>query len=238
MLSCKHQGLAIVFCAMALQGCQNSSTTANLGDGLEPQGESGLPSGDGEGPQAGDFVVPSSDLPGADPAPVENVGPQGDSSLLVNDQLYPLDSALGDIWGVTDEHFNVNFTVSNGRYRPDLMEVDGYEYDVLTPVATSAILHAEMYSPGDQFSLVTYSFSPFGNEGGVLAGNAFFDNAYVGVDEDLSGDVEDDEKQAVVGGTIDFTGTLPDIELHFSVTLEDGQLVEGHYTGLFDFTSR
>ncbi len=220
-----------------VQGCQNSSATEGNGDALESLGDSGSPASDGEGSLAGEGIAPPPDtLPDEDPVPVESVGPEGDSNLLVDGERYPLKSALGDIWGETGEHYNVNFTLSNGKYRLDSREVDGTLHDVLVPVATSALLYASMYSPGEQFSLLTYSYSPFGDGGGVLAGNAFFSDAYVGVDEDLSGDVEDDEKRAVVGGTIDFTGTLPDIELRFSITLDDGQLVEGHYTGLFDFT--
>ncbi|MGQ7845427.1 hypothetical protein ACUNV4_13170 [Granulosicoccus sp. 3-233] len=238
-MSLRHQSLAILFCAVTVQGCQNSSATDGNSEALDPVSEPGAPADDGDGSQRGEGVAPLVDgLPDEDPVPVESVGPEGDSNLSVDGRLYPLKSALGDIWGETGEHFNVNFTLANGMYQPDVLEVSGRQYDVLTPVATSALFYARMYSPGDQFSLVTYSYSPFGDGGGVLAGNAFFADAHVGVDEDLSGDVEDDEKRMVVGGTIDFTGTLPYIELHFSVTLEDGQLVKGHYTGLFDFTRR
>jgi len=42
----------------------------------------------------------------------------------------------------------------------------------------------------------------------------------------------------VIGGTFEFVGELPDIELRFSVTLESGEMAEGHYTGLFDFADR
>lgn len=224
---------------MALHGCSNSFSDDTTGSTEQPEDDPDQLSADGDGSQPGDELTePVTRLPGENAEPVDTVGPAGDSSLSVNDRRYPLDSALGDIWGVGGEHFNVNFTVSNGRYRLQPVEVDGEVYDLLMPAAASAIFHADMYSPGEQFSLMTYSFSPFGDGGGVLAGNAFFDNAYVGVDEDLSGDVEDDEKQAVIGGTVNFTGVLPDIELRFSVTLEGGQFVEGRYTGLFDFTSR
>lgn len=238
-MSCRHQSIVILLCALVLQGCGSSSAT----DGSEPtnlpEDDSGQPSGDGDGSQSGDGVTPPvTHLPGEDVVPIVAVGPQGDSHLTANGRVYPLDSALGDIWGPAADHFNVNFTVSNGRYRLESAEIDGSLYELLVPAAASAIFHAELYSPGEQFSLMTYSHSPFGDGSGVLAGNAFFDDAYVGVDEDLSGDVEDDEKRAVIGGTVDFTGVLPNIELRFSVTLEDGQLVEGHYTGLFDFTSR
>jgi hypothetical protein len=157
---------------------------------------------------------------------------------MVDERRFPLDSALGDIWGVSNDHYKVNFTLTNGKFVLVPTEIDGVTYKLLVPAAATAVVFAEMYSPGETFSFVTYSHSPFGDGGGVLAGNAFFDHAFVGYDEDNSGEVENDERQAVIGGTIDFTGILPDIELHFSVSLENGQTAEGHYTGLFDFTDR
>jgi len=82
------------------------------------------------------------------------------------------------------------------------------------------------------------SYSPFGSGGGVLAGNAYFDSAYVGIDLNDSGDIEAEENFRVISGTFDFKGELPNIELSFSVTLENGQQAEGQYTGLFDFATR
>ena len=238
-MRCIPKSLVVLFCLGALQGCQNSSGQAADDQPLAPVDDSAQPASDGDGSLPGEGGDPAEgEHTVEDGLPIVSVGPEGDSSLLVNARRYPLDSALGDIWGVSGDHYNVNFTVANGKYAVESVVIDGHAYNMLTPVLSSAVIHAEMYSPGDQFSWTTYSFSPPDADAAGLAGNAYFDNAWVGVDEDLSGDVEDDERQAVVGGTIDFTGTLPDIELHFSVNLEDGQLVEGHYTGLFDFTRR
>lgn len=234
-MTVRLRDLALLLLVTGLQGC-GSSTTNNEEDIVDPSEGAGEPIADGEGPQGDDGESPLPvNLPVEEPTPV---GPEGDSGISYDDRHYPLDSALGDIWGFDGQHYNVNFTLANGRYLVETVEVDGVSHELLVPVASSAVVHAELYSPGDQFSLMTYSFSPFGNQGNVLAGNAFFDSAWVGVDEDLSGDVEHDEQHAVVGGTIDFTGTVPDIELHLSLSLANGQLVEGHYTGLFDFTER
>ena len=190
-------------------------------------------------------VVPSqnADMPQDDQgdlAPVTGnaVGPEGDSRLEVNELRFPLKSALGDIWGVEGDHYSVDFTITNGKFLVTPTEIDGTTHSLLVPVEASATIYVELYSPGKAFSFGTYSYSPFGSGGGVLAGNAYFDSAYVGMDINESGDIEANENFRVIGGTFDFAGTLPDIELNFSVSLENGMKAEGHYTGLFDFADR
>jgi len=165
-------------------------------------------------------------------------GPEGDSNVQVAERRFPLKSALGDIWGVEGDHFSVDFTITNGKFLITPTEIDGVTHSLLLPVESSATVYVELYSPGDAFTFGTYSYSPFGAGGGVLAGNAYFDEAFVGVDANNSGDVEPNENLTVIGGTFEFSGDLPDIELRFSVTLENGESVEGHYTGLFDFADR
>lgn len=166
------------------------------------------------------------------------VGPEGDSSVEVDELSFPLKSALGDIWGPEGDHYSVDFTITNGKFLVAPTEIDGVTHSLLLPVEASATIYVELYSPGDAFSFGTYSYSPFGAGGGVLAGNAYFDSAYVGIDTNNSGDIESNENLRVIGGTFEFAGELPDIELNFSVTLENGQQAEGHYTGLFDFADR
>ncbi|NND91311.1 MAG: hypothetical protein HKN42_10640 [Granulosicoccus sp.] len=234
-----EQYLALALCAVALHGCGNS-TPADPADRqpLSGHGEPVQPA-DGDGVQPGEGTAPVLVHP-----PLEDtdeftaIGPEGDSHVSLAGRSFPLDSALGDIWGYREDHYNVNFTVTNGKFVVTPTQIDDQYFNLLTPVAATAIFYAEMHSPGKQFSFVTYSHSAFGAGGGVLAGTAYFDQAYIGVDTDDSGEVDADERLPVVGGTIDFSGLLPDIELHFSVLLENGQLAEGHYTGLFDFTDR
>lgn len=173
-----------------------------------------------------------------DDEPLAGSGPEGDSSVTVDAISYPLNSALGDIWGVENDHYNVDFTLTNGKFLVSESEIDGVTHSLLVPVEATATMFAELYSPGDSLMFITYSYSSLdvGNE--ALAGNAFFNRAFVGVDTNNSGDIENNEKIDVIDGTIEFTGTLPDIELRFSVTLANGQTAEGHYTGLFDFADR
>lgn len=240
MASCNYQILALPLCVLALQGCGNSSATNPEVRPPIATDSQASPSEDGDGLQAGDDMQPpdAGGSAGDDPEIIVAIGPEGDSSLIVNERRFPLDAALGDVWGVRGEHFNVNFTVTDGKFTIMPTSVDGEELNLLVPVEATAIIYAEMFSPGEQFSFVTYSFSSLDVDEGELAGNAFFNNAFVGFDVDRSGEVDEDERLDVVGGTIEFTGILPDIELQFSVTLENGMLAQGHYTGLFDFTDR
>jgi hypothetical protein len=164
--------------------------------------------------------------------------PEGDSNVKVDEHRFPLKSALGDIWGPEGDHYSVDFTITNGKFLVAPTEIDGITHSLLLPAEASATIYVELYSPGEAFSFDSYSFSPFGAGGGVLAGNAYFDSAYVGIDSNESGDIESNENLRVIGGTFEFTGALPDIELRFNVTLENGQVAEGHYTGLFDFADR
>jgi len=187
--------------------------------------------------EGADQLEPPAVDPLADPAQVVQ-GPEGDSRLEVSERRFPLDAGLGDIWGVEQDHYNVDFTITNGSFLVSPTDIDGVIHSLLLPVQASATIFAELYSPGDFFSFGTYSFSPFGDGGGALVGNAYFDNATVSFDINDSGDIEEGETFQVIGGTFEFIGELPDIELRFSVTLENGEMAEGHYTGLFDFADR
>ena len=212
--------------AFALVGCGDS---ANVADGNSSQLQN-----DGENV---DPAQPPSISQPIDDVPVV-AGPEGDSNVKVSAIEYPLDAALGDIWGIEDDHYSIDFTITNGKFLVTPTTIDGVTHSLLVPVEASAVVYAELYSPGESFSFATYSYSPFGSGGGVLAGAAYFDVATVGVDLNESGDVEPNETFEVTGGTIEFGGMLPDIELRFSFTLENGVQAEGHYTGLFDFAER
>lgn len=169
---------------------------------------------------------------------VVNDGPEGSSALVIGDVSYPLDSALGDIWGVSNDHFQIDFTLTNGNFSLDTIVVDGQSHQVLVPAQATAVVHTEMFSAGDSFHYGSYTFVPFHSADEVHAGVGYFTNAFVGVDINLDGMVGDEERYAVIEGVVDFNGSLPDISLSFSMTLSNGQSVIGEYTGLYDFTER
>ncbi|MFK8080474.1 MAG: hypothetical protein AB8B97_09325 [Granulosicoccus sp.] len=169
---------------------------------------------------------------------IGNNGPEGDSGLSVGNLRYPLDSALGDIWGATGGHFQIDFTFTNGNFTLDTIVRDGQSHRVLVPALASAVFRAEMFSVGNQFDYGSYAFVSADDTNSISSGVGYFTRAYVGVDVDQNGRVSESEKINVVAGSIEFAGAVPDISLNFSVTLDDGQYVTGHYSGLFDFTRR
>lgn len=166
---------------------------------------------------------------------VVNDGPEGSSALLVNDVRYPLDAALGDIWGAKGEHFQIDFTLTDGNFRLISDTVDGRVVQLLVPAQAGVVFHAKMFSAGNSFDYSSYAY--LGSEDSP-AGVGYFTNAFVGVDANGNGRVDLAEQSMVLDGVIDFAGALPDIELRLNLTLSDGRIVTGQYTGLFDFTER
>lgn len=169
---------------------------------------------------------------------IGNDGPEGDSGLSIDDAVYPLDVALGDIWGMNNEHFRIDFTLSNGNFRLATETLNGQTFQTLVPAEASALFHMHMFSPGSSFDYASYAYVADADNGNLFQGMGYFTEAYVGIDRDMNGEINPEENFAVIDGTVDFTGTLPDIELSFSVTLSNGVSVTGIYEGLFDFTER
>lgn len=169
---------------------------------------------------------------------IGNDGPEGDSGLSIDDAVYPLDVALGDIWGAYNEHFRIDFTLSNGNFRLATETFDGQTFQTLVPAEATAVFHMHMFSPGSSFDYASYAYVADADDGSLYQGMGYFTEAYVGIDSDMDGEVNSEESFAVIDGTVDFIGTMPDIELSFSVTLSNGVSVSGIYEGLFDFTER
>ena len=169
---------------------------------------------------------------------IGNDGPEGDSALSINNTRYPLDVALGDIWGVNKGHYRIDFTLSNGNFQLASETIDGQTYQLLEPAQATAVFHLRMFSAGSSFDYASYAYVADADGGDAYQGVGYFNEAYVGIDTDLDGEVSPDENIAVIDGAVDFTGTVPDVELSFSVTLANGANVTGNYTGLFDFTER
>ncbi len=166
-----------------------------------------------------------------------NNGPAGNSGLSVETVRYPLNVGLADQWGPENEHYRLDFTLSNGNFRVELALIDGVEHSLLVPAQTTAVFHARMFSPGDSFDLGSYAYAASVPDSS-LSGVAYFTDSYVGVDTNFDDRVELDEQFNVVDGLVQLTGVLPDIVIEFSVTLSSGQLVTGNYSGLYDFTQR
>ncbi|MBX2883217.1 MAG: hypothetical protein KTR32_24910 [Granulosicoccus sp.] len=169
---------------------------------------------------------------------VANHGPAGRSHVSIDNRRYALDSALGDIWGQRGSHYNVNFTVINGDFTITPSEIDGNVHSMLVPANASAVIYAEMNYPGDGFNLAKFEFQAVDGSQITMTDMPYFTNAYVGIDINGNGYVDAFEKSQIIGGEISFDGSISDLELNFSVYLDNGQVAVGQYTGLFDFTQR
>jgi len=66
-------------------------------------------------------------------------GPEGDSRLEVSERSFPLDAGLGDIWGTEQDHYNIDFTITNGSFLVTPTDIDGVMHSLLVPVQASAI---------------------------------------------------------------------------------------------------
>ncbi|MFK7858981.1 MAG: hypothetical protein AB8B64_09175 [Granulosicoccus sp.] len=167
-----------------------------------------------------------------------NDGPEGNSALIISDMPYPLDSAVGNIWGGRGDRFRIDLTLTDGNFALEPVELDGQSHQVLVPSMATAIVHVDIYSAGSSFSYGSYGFVPVDNTEDVTAGFGYFTDAFVGVDTNGDNRVSDGERYDVVDGVLEFQGGPPDISLSFSMTLSGGQSASGEYTGLFDFTER
>lgn len=217
---------------LCLSACNNTSTTsdgANQDDGLRPV-------------LVSDPMFPTDQGSGDVSLPVTgeiNPGPAGDSNISLQGVIsFPLTSALGDIWGVEGDHYRIDFTLTDGQFVIEPTLIGDVMHSLLMPVKASAVVRASLFSPGDVFGFNAYSHTSLQAMGHNLAGVAYFSDASLGLDFNGSGDVEADEYLNVIGGSMEFNGVLPDIELRMAWILSNGQLAEGDYTGLFDFTDR
>lgn len=152
---------------------------------------------------------------------------------------YAFTSAVGEIWGRQgryDTHFNVDFTVTDGQFAVTPIVVDGIDASVREPVAASAVMTAELYAAGaNAFPFSDYDFAATPDVGPSITGRNFFIRGRLGVDSNLSGEVDAEETHDVIDGTIDFEGPLPDISLTFTFVLANGMIATGRYGGLFEF---
>ena len=168
---------------------------------------------------------------------IGNDGPEGSSGLTWRDTRYPLNAAIGNIWGVSGDHFHIEFTLTNGNFTVETV-ADDPERQLLVPAQATAVLHLDMFSSGDSFNFTDYVYVSSENITPALAGVSYFTNAYIGLDTNEDGRVSPGEQRKVIDGTVQFAGALPDIELQFQLILADGEFASGEYTGLFDFTER
>ena len=183
---------------------------------------------------------------GDDDAPSGDAG--GGGSLALEGRTLALTRAIALDFGPTGNHYNVDVGVADSDYVPITVNTGTFLLANWEALDNGVEFRAELYSPGDDaFRFGRFEFLAGENAPGddvvglvgdappALAGRALFGAAYVGVDVDGSGEVDDFEEVPVVGGTVEIapvdgpfdTG----FDLVFDVALADGTRAAGRYAG-------
>lgn len=186
------------------------------------------------------FVTAScSSSNGANPSPgsPSPSNPSPGNAIVYNGSSYPVSSGLADVYAETDNHYNIDFTVTDGYFVPLTTYVGDIPITIWNVAEAKAVFSAELYSPGqDAFRTGTFSYTPLTEDqvdDPSLAGTYFFNEAYAGFDTNGDNEVDEAEEIAVTGGSVTLAGVAPNFQLSFSVQLANGRTATGSYTGEF-----
>ena len=173
----------------------------------------------------------SDDADDAVPALVQN-------EVRYNDTRYALQNGLLNNYGETANHFNLDFSVSDGAFTPFLTDTGNGFLITLWSVSDATVeVAAELYSPGtDGFRTGTFEYTSLSEQevdSRSLMGQYFFNEAYVAVDANNDIDLSEDEEVRVTGGTIQVTGTYPQYTLVYALALANGATLPGSYDDEF-----
>ena len=120
-------GFSSVVCSFAaiLGGCSNSQTLSEV-EATRLDAEQGqIPQYD-EGLSSAEQTPPPIVMPPGNGVQVDSTkGSVDDSSLSIGELRVLLNAALGDIWGVQDNHINVNFILTDGKFTITPTTIDG-----------------------------------------------------------------------------------------------------------------
>ena len=162
-----------------------------------------------------------------DPASVQN-------EVRYNSTRYALQNGLLNNYGETANHFNIDFSVSDGAFTPFLANTGNGFLITLWSVSDATVeIAAELYSPGtDGFRPGTFEYTSLSEQevdSRSLVGQYFFNEAYVAVDLNNDIDLSEDEEIRVTGGTIRVSGTYPRYMLVYDLALANGATLRGSY---------
>lgn len=160
------------------------------------------------------------------------------NQVSYNATKYSLQNGLLNNYGETDNHYNIDFSVSDGLFIPILNDLgNGFLTTIwLTSEATIEVA-AELYAPGtDGFRTGTFEYTslPESEVDDVrLVGQYFFNEAYVAIDTNGDVELDEDEEIRVIGGTIQVSGTYPRYTLVYDLALANGATLRGSYQDEF-----
>ena len=138
----------------------------------------------------------------------------------------------------SDNHYNIDFSVSDGLFIPFLVDLGTGILVTLYSVSEGTIeVTAELYSPGAEgFKTGTFSYTPLSEEeinNPSLIGEYFFQDAYVAIDTNGDQDLSEDEEIPVTGGTVQVSGISPNYEVVYNLTLANGERLRFAYNNGF-----
>ena len=132
------------------------------------------------------------------------------------------------------QHHEVVFRLSDAEFSSFTVEgVDGLFWESKN---NSILLSIHLYSASKlEFQSGDYGFAdPDQIRQGNTQDTSVFSLGYVGLDFDLSGNVEDSEMQEVIAGNVIVTGSgISDTRLEFNLILATGESISGFYNSGF-----
>jgi hypothetical protein len=170
----------------------------------------------------------------------DTITPTGTNQVAYDNTSYSLENGLANDYGTidSDNHYNIDFSVSDGLFIPFLVDIGTGILVQLWSVSEGTIeVHAELYSPGpDGFKTGTFAYTPLPEdeiEDPSLIGQYFFQDAYVAVDADGDQVLSEDEEITVTGGTIEVSGTSPRYTVMYNLALANGKTLRGSFSDEF-----
>lgn len=168
------------------------------------------------------------------------VTPSATNQVLYDNTQYSLENGLANDYGTidSDNHYNIDFSVSDGLFIPFLVDLGTGILVTLYSVSEGTIeVTAELYSPGAEgFKTGTFSYTPLSEEeidNPSLIGEYFFQDAYVAIDTNGDQDLSEDEEIPVTGGTVQVSGISPNYEVVYDLTLANGERLRFAYNNGF-----
>jgi len=164
------------------------------------------------------------------------------NSLLYGGQPYALTHGFEEQFRfrptVGDTHRASEFNVADGEFFVTTITTTTPVVQVWRPRSASVWLRVNLYSPGpDDFASATFEYEPddTDEDGPLVSGRYFFQEAVLGVDINGDGDIESDDAEFldVIAGSISVVKDSPITTFTFELNLENGVAVSGAFAGDF-----
>ena len=180
---------------------------------------------------------PAEPAPPTDPTnPTDPSVPGADNALLHRGSQYAVNNGLIRIGRKEGNHVPTRLDIADGVFLPRTIYYGDIPVTVYEPVSGVAEMEFRLYSAGEDFAAGTYSFLPPPEEGSIIPnpqGQHYIERGTVHLDLNGSGDVTNEEKRDITGGSVTVKNREGGMSLVFDLVLEDGTQVVGSYNKTF-----